>query len=119
MDKEFKEWSAWKGEHREKRFASVLEQIKSEGKIVDFLKTGKFSKADRGGIDFYVVIIKNGKRIFLPLSVSGPGGVWYRKNKNPSIPVVPVDVFENPSKIRDKILSTIDLYLKNLKEEKE
>ena len=80
------------GDERQKKVLSVLETLKKEKKIKDFLETGKLSFTDvREGIDCYVVLVGATYKT-VPLSVTGP--IWAEEHRmqHPNVPVISVDL---------------------------
>jgi len=55
------------------RFAlEVLERMRREGAILDFVRTKRLVwSTKRGGIDFYLIVRGSSKRIIIPLSLRG------------------------------------------------
>ncbi len=97
-------YSNFIGKEREKMVHLVLDEMKKEMEIIDFIETGKLSYADvMEGIDIYIVFINGSAYKTARLSVTGPR--WMRKHakKHPEVPVIAVDIKDPPEKIRRKI----------------
>ncbi len=79
-----------RGELRERVVSCVLQKMKDEKQILDFVKTPKYGPADLiDGIDFYVIIMKL-ERVVVPIQVTGYRFVEEHKRKHPLIDVVAV-----------------------------
>lgn len=101
---------------RENLTKKILEELKRERKIKDFLQTSRLSWADViEGVDFYVVVVKNRYEV-IPLSITGLGWVKKHLNKHPDKPVIPIDIrtpaTELEDTIRKNILNIIENYPK-------
>ena len=100
-------WKYEIGERREQKMAAVLQEMKNEGLIRDFLPTDVFSFQNIvEGFDFFVVHIDSTYKI-CPLSVTGEGWVEEHKRKHPEIPVISITENDTTVSIKNKIMEAI------------
>jgi hypothetical protein len=92
------------GETREKMVMTVLEKMKRQGKIRDYIRTEKFGYLDLIlGVDFIITYVNDKYRV-CQFSVTGPAWVKGHKERHPEIPIVSVKLNENKESIEKKIL---------------
>lgn len=97
-----------KGVAREVKAKWVLEMMKCAGDIVAFVPTGGLSLADLQGIDFYVVVLRHGRREVRKLAVTGPRWVQRKRELHPDVEVIGIEVEEDDEEIREKFLRALD-----------
>ena len=96
------------GRRRETLVTQALRQLQKDRVILSFVRTGKLSYADVcKGIDFFVIVMGEGRRRTVSLSVTGPGWVDDHKEKHPDVPVLSVDTTDSVSEVADKIRDVI------------
>lgn len=72
------------GYFREEVVREVLQEMKEKRRIIDFLQTGRFSRPDViYGVDFYVIVMVDGRRRVLPISVVNPNFFEKERRKHP------------------------------------
>jgi len=99
-----------KGDKREELVREVLQKMKDEKKILNFMKTTKFGEPDIvNGIDFYIIIMRK-KRIVVPIQVTGFYLAKEHKKRHPKIPVIVV--FEKRKNVKKHIQTQIEKVLK-------
>jgi len=77
--------SIQKGSTIEYIYALALEELEKEHRILTFYKTG--TRKDKEGIDFIVIVLKDGKQIEMPYQVkSSYEALMLHKEKYPEIP---------------------------------
>jgi len=94
------------GDERERRVARVLQELKDERVINDFLSTGALSFMDiMRGFDFYVISIhpELKSRIITRLSVTGERWVEKQKKKHPENAVIAVNLGESTEVIKRRL----------------
>ena len=102
--------AAEKGDKREALVQEVLQKMKDEEKILDFVKTTKFGEPDIvEGIDFYVIIMRK-KRIVVPIQVTGLYLVGEHEKRHPLIPII--IVFEEDKRTKEYIEVQIERVIK-------
>lgn len=101
----FQEDTEWIGMVRERKVNRALTELKNEGKIIDFVPTGRLSYADlMKGIDFAFSAIADKRHVFMVFSVTGKKWVESHLLKHPLVPVVAVELDEEISSVKRKIL---------------
>ncbi len=103
------EWRSYKiGKQREEKTGAILQEMKDEGLIRDFLPAGDLSFKDiKKGIDFFVVYIDSTRYRICPLSITGKGWVEKHKRKHPEIPVIDIAENDTAASVKRKILKVI------------
>ncbi len=102
-------WSYKVGRRREQRTAVVLQEMKDEGLIRDFLPAGDLSFSDiEKGIDFFVVYIGSTKYRICPLSVTGEEWVQKHRDQHPEIPIIAINLSDTSASIKSKIMEVIN-----------
>ncbi len=95
------------GEKREAMVSDALEELKGDRLIKAFIKTINLSWSDVvKGVDFYVIYITDKHRV-CPLSVSGRSWVEFKKRQHPENQCISVDLEEEISSIKNKIIRAI------------
>jgi hypothetical protein len=98
------------GKSREEIVTHVLQSLKKEGEIRDFIRTSSSENVGWAdlieGIDFYVVKINSQYRVFA-ISVTGPSWVDAHLSRHPEVPIVIVDL-----KDKDVFQRTREQFLK-------
>lgn len=108
MLKTIEEISLERGEEAERRVEKVLERLKTEGKINNFLKTQNYSYFDRKGIDFLIFL--EDRRIFLQVKSSYYGATrHYQRGEEEGmvVPVIVVDPLKNDDNLKQEILDIV------------
>ncbi len=101
-------WRYKIGRRREQRAAGVLQKMKNEGLIRDFLPTGDLSFQDVvKGIDFFIVCIDNTRYRICPLSVTGERWLEEHKRRHPEIPVIDIAENDTAASVKRKIMEVI------------
>ncbi len=102
-------WSYEIGRRREQRTAVVLQEMKNEGLIRDFLPTGDLSFQDiMEGIDFFIVYIGSTRYKICPLSVTGKRWLKEHKRRHPEIPVIDIAENDMAASVKNKIMEVIN-----------
>lgn len=100
------------GDMREEKIFGILQKMKDDNSIRDFLPTGKLSFADvMYGVDFYVTVICESSHRFIELSITGPKWVEKHKQKRPNTLVIGVESYETDDIIRKRIEGEIKEFL--------
>ena len=96
------------GKRREDKVESLLQELKDDKIIDDFLPTGNLSFQDIvKGIDFFVVYVDATYKV-CRLSITGERWVEEHKRKHPEIPIVAVNPSDSPAFIKNKIMEAIN-----------
>ncbi|MDO8469600.1 MAG: hypothetical protein Q7S84_01085 [bacterium] len=82
-----------RGEDRELFVWGVLDFLKSEKVIHEYIPSSHLDSQDRDGIDITVVAIGPSKREVYPIQVTGPLWVEEHYMRNPETPVIVVDLW--------------------------
>ena len=99
-----KKISHQRGGKNESAVKTALDEMKDNGEIVNFYKTGR--RADKfQGIDFFIIKI-SGDKVPLQVKSSFAGALEHQK-KFPNIPVVVVNV-ENAETIKNEIRGVLE-----------
>lgn len=99
------------GEHREFLTIKILETLRAEKIIRDFIAPGNLSYSDiERGIDVFVIKVGESKYHVIPLSVTGKTWTAKHVKKHPEIPVIEIDFGEKYDAIKEKIEKKIRQY---------
>lgn len=96
------------GLNREDLVTLTLREMKQKHEIVDYLPTGRFSKADIKGIDFIVITAGKSRYEKIKISVTGPRWVSCHQKKHPNVSVLCVEDNDDIEAIGKKILVIIN-----------
>lgn len=100
------------GDERERRVLEVLDKMKDDHFIHDFLPTGKLSFADvMRGVDVYVTVVCESSYRLIKLSITGPKWVDEHKRKHSDTLVISVESYETDDAIRKRIEEEIKRFL--------
>jgi hypothetical protein len=93
---------------RKEKTAIILQEMKKDGLIRDFLQTGNLTfQSVVKGIDFFVVYVDNKRYNVLPLSITREKLVKKHQNRHPNISVIGVDSWDTVISIKHKIIELI------------
>jgi hypothetical protein len=96
--------SDWIGDEREHMTRLALERLQLENKILFFQKSHHRDSADRSGVDFYIVFIKDMQRTVITCSVLNPHFLREEKNQYPKTKLyLGVDYLESADQIYIRI----------------
>lgn len=100
------------GKHREFLVIKILEALKREGIIRDFIAPGNLSYSDlERGIDVFVVKVGESKYHVIPLSVTGKAWAAKHMEKHPEIPVIEIGFKDKYDAIKEKVEKEIRQYI--------
>ncbi|MBU2219856.1 hypothetical protein KJ784_00955 [Patescibacteria group bacterium] len=97
------------GKRRQEKIILLLQELKEEGIIRDFLQTSDLSFQDIvKGIDFFIVYVDSTRYRICSLSVTG--GRWLEEHKcrHPEIPVIGITENDTAVSVKSKIMEAIN-----------
>ena len=103
------QWSYEIGRKRQEKTSLLLQELKEEGSIHDFLPTGDLSFQDiMEGIDFFIVYIDSTRYKICPLSVTGERWIGGHQDRHPEIPVIAINLSDTSAFVKNKIIEVIN-----------